>query len=106
MDYAYDRVRDVPKPVHGRKAPKRGKASEFSTNVRKAIIKRDKGQCVRCSAPYHNIHHVIFRSQGGLGTEDNGVCVCYWCHEYAHSSREGRQWFEDYREEYLKRVSQ
>ena len=98
---ANEPVRAVPKPSYGRQKPKRGKASEFSPSVRKAIIKRDKGLCVRCGAPYHNIHHVIYRSAGGKGTIDNGVCVCYWCHEWAHSGREGRKWFEQYREERL-----
>lgn len=91
----------VPKPVHKRSKKKRGKASKFSTSVRKAIIKRDKGRCVKCGAPYHNIHHIHFASQGGLGTIDNGVCVCYWCHEYAHSCRDGREWFEQYRIKHL-----
>lgn len=93
-----------PKPVHNRRVPKRGKRTKFSTSVRKAIVKRDKGLCVRCGSPYDNIHHITFASQGGLGTVDNGVCVCFSCHEWAHSGREGREWFEQYREQHLLEV--
>lgn len=102
MNLANEPVRAVPKPVHKRKSKKWGKASEFSPSVRRAIIKRDRGLCVRCGAPYHSIHHVIFRSQGGKGTVDNGVCTCLRCHEWAHSGREGREWFERYRERMIR----
>lgn len=98
MNLANEPVRAVPKPVHNRAKEKQSKRTKFSTAVRREIIKRDKGSCGRCKQPYHNIHHVQFASQGGLGTVDNGVCVCYWCHEWAHAGREGREWFERYRE--------
>ncbi|MBW4083583.1 HNH endonuclease [Paenibacillus sp. S150] len=41
-------------------------------------------------------HHVVFKSQGGPGTVDNGVTVCRTCHRWAHKSREGRIWFEQF----------
>ena len=94
-------ARPVPKPKHKRRVRKRGNASKYSTAVRLTIIERDKGFCVRCGALYDDIHHIIFRSAGGKGTVDNGVCVCRRCHAWAHSCREGREWFERYREERL-----
>lgn len=90
-----------PKPSHTRYKPTRGKRTKFSTKVRNAIIKRDRGQCVKCHARYDNIHHIIFASAGGSGTEDNGVCVCFTCHEWAHNGRIGREWFVNYRNERL-----
>lgn len=90
-----------PKPQHKRKAAKRGYKTTFRTNTRKTIIERDEGLCVRCNAPYEEIHHVVFRSAGGLGTVDNGVCVCHTCHEQAHRYRVVRKWFERYREKNL-----
>lgn len=94
-------VRAVPKPSHARLKPRRGQQTKFSPKVRKQIIERDNGLCVRCRMPYHNIHHVVFASDLGPGTVDNGVCVCATCHSWAHADREGRRWFEKYRNKYL-----
>jgi 5-methylcytosine-specific restriction endonuclease McrA len=80
---------------------KRANEAKFSTKVRNIIIERDEGLCVRCKRAAQHIHHVIFRSQMGKGTIDNGVCVCHKCHEWAHMSKEGRLWFEEYRENNL-----
>lgn len=81
--------------------PRRGLKTKFSTKVRKQIIERDNSLCVRCGVPYHNIHHITFASSGGEGVKENGVCVCIRCHSWAHSGKEGRRWFELYREERL-----
>jgi 5-methylcytosine-specific restriction endonuclease McrA len=100
MTYTYN---PVPKKVtHNRNKPKRGNHTKFSAKTRKLIIARDGGMCVRCHKPYHNIHHVTLASQGGAGEAWNGVCVCYGCHELAHRKIEVRQWFEDYRDKYLR----
>lgn len=103
MDLSMQEVRAVPKPKHPRRTPTRAKRGAFSPKVRKTIVQRDGKLCVRCGARYEEIHHIVFRSQGGLGTVDNGVCVCHTCHEYAHGSRDGREWFENYRDKYLLR---
>jgi 5-methylcytosine-specific restriction endonuclease McrA len=86
-----------PKPTFKRSAPKRGKQGVFDAKTRKCIINRDKELCVRCGARYTEIHHIIFRSAGGAGTVDNGACVCKTCHDLAHSKREVREWFEEFR---------
>jgi 5-methylcytosine-specific restriction endonuclease McrA len=91
----------VPKPTFNRNKPKRGNHTKFSQKTRKLIIARDSGLCVRCKQPYHNIHHVTLASQGGAGEVENGVCICYSCHELAHKKIEVRKWFEDYRDKYL-----
>ena len=101
MNLANQPVRAVPKPKHKRRTPKKAARGRFSRETRITIIERDKGFCVRCGSLYDDIHHIIYRSQGGRGSADNGVCVCRECHEWAHSSKEGRKWFEDYRERYL-----
>ena len=94
-------LRPVPKPQHARKSKKRKARGEFSAATRKLIMERDGGLCVRCGAKAVHIHHVIYRSQGGLGTVDNGVSVCERCHSFAHESRQGRVFFEIYRESHL-----
>lgn len=89
--------------------PRRGAQGKFSTKTMKEIFERDGGRCVRCGT-YQNLeskpHHVIFRSQGGPGTVDNGVTVCRPCHDEAHSKESVRRWFEQYRERYLLKESQ
>jgi 5-methylcytosine-specific restriction endonuclease McrA len=91
----------APKPQHNRRVPKRSKRGEFSPKVREFITERDKGLCVRCFKVAVHIHHITFKSQGGQGTAYNGASVCYVCHSWAHSGREGREWFERWRETML-----
>ncbi|WP_181438671.1 HNH endonuclease [Paenibacillus sambharensis] len=93
----------VPKPQHRRRTPRKAARGAFSKKTRQSIIERDRGLCVRCGARYEEIHHVIYRSHNGAGTEDNGVCVCHACHELAHSKEEVRRWFEHYRKVILLR---
>jgi 5-methylcytosine-specific restriction endonuclease McrA len=93
---------DKPKKVdHNRGKPKRSKRTKFSNTTRKLIIARDGCLCVRCQRPYHNIHHITLASQGGAGEPENGVCVCFECHELAHRDINVRRWFEEYRDKYL-----
>lgn len=92
---------DKPKVKHNRNKPKHSKRTQFSAKTRKLIKARDGGLCVRCKRPYHNIHHVTFASQGGVGEVWNGVCVCYDCHELAHRDINVRRWFEEYRDKHL-----
>src|SRR4051812_4724682 len=84
-----------------RSSPKRGNYTKFSVKTRKIIIARDGGMCVFCGRPYQSIHHIIFASAGGAGVPSNGVCVCNECHEWAHSGRKGRKWFEHYQYKHL-----
>lgn len=100
-------VRAYPKSVQlhsKRKEPKRGARGKFSTKTIRTIFERDGGRCVRCGT-YQDLervpHHIIYKSQGGLGTVDNGATVCRSCHCEAHSKESVRRWFERYREERL-----
>jgi hypothetical protein len=79
--------------------PKRGASGKFSDETRQIIGERDKWLCVKCgSNQIESVpHHVIFKSQGGRGTVDNGVTICLEHHRWAHKGRAGRVWFEEYR---------
>lgn len=103
MNLANQPARTVAKPSYKRSAPTRANQGKFSTKTIKSIIERDNGRCVRCGSYYIEYvpHHIIFRSALGKGTVDNGCCVCSECHRLAHSKREVRKWFEEYREKYL-----
>jgi len=106
LDLSNQPVRGITKEQQTRKVrhkPKRGNHTKFSPKVRKTIIARDNGLCVRCKRPYHNIHHITFASAGGAGEANNGVCVCIECHTWAHAGEIGRRWFERYKEKHLTR---
>jgi 5-methylcytosine-specific restriction endonuclease McrA len=95
------------KPSHKRRTPKRAARGKFSPKTIQSITKRDNGLCVRCGSPYIESvpHHVIYKSQMGKGTVDNGATTCRRCHDWAHGKCEGpdgepaadgRKWFESF----------
>ena len=66
---------------------KRTKACAISPKVREAVEKRDSINgipcCVFCKTS-RNVRgeaHIVRRSQGGLGIEENILTVCRSCHE-------------------------
>ena len=59
---------------------KRTKALAISQAVKKAVYIRDKGICVLCGGQGDPVAHVVRRSQGGKGIEQNIVCLCSRCH--------------------------
>jgi hypothetical protein len=91
----------VPKPSFKRITPKRAARGKFSPKTIQRIFERDGWRCVRCGASSDlesKPHHIVYKSAGGLGTEDNGATTCRACHRLAHSSREIREWFEQFGE--------
>lgn len=96
---------------------KRSKACEFSASVRKKIYARQKGQCLFCLMKYemdnveffelqfHEIMHVVPRSHGGLGIEQNGVLGCTYHHRLMDNGNKGlRDEMLEICREYLRRV--
>ena len=74
---------------------KRTKAREIKPKVREAVEERDRHMCVFCGSPNaRGEAHIVRRSQGGLGIEQNILCVCRHCH---HELDEGKN-----RELYMK----
>ena len=59
---------------------KRTKAVVISPKVRQAVEERDGGLCIFCGRSGRGEAHLINRSQGGLGVEENIVTVCRECH--------------------------
>lgn len=49
------------------------------------VFERDK-YCVLCLKEPAELHHVIFRSQGGDDSITNCVMLCTRCHELAHGA--------------------
>lgn len=56
----------------------------ISDEVRARVYSRDSFDgcpcCIICGRPYPQIHHYIERSRGGMGIEENLVCLCASCH--------------------------
>jgi hypothetical protein len=77
------------------------KRNDFSALVRAHIRARDQERCVLCGRPGREVHHIIPRAQGGLGTADNGVCLDPDCHHQAHRSKAVEATLRRYRERVL-----
>lgn len=87
---------------------KRTKACEISPKVREAVEKRDSicgyPCCVFCGTS-RNVRgeaHIVRRSQGGLGIEQNIVTVCRRCHERFDENPEYRKKYMEYITNYMK----
>lgn len=57
--------------------------------VRDTVYERDQFYgwtcCIYCGKPRGiEVHHFIERSRGGLGIEENLVCLCHNCHTKIH----------------------
>lgn len=93
------------------KKSKRAKACEFSTDVKTAIMQRDKYQCLFCRLQkfgksecdwIQDIMHYVNKSAGGLGIEQNGVLGCRYHHQLLDNGNKGyRQEMLQYMREYL-----
>lgn len=59
---------------------KRAKATDIPQAVRIRVYDRDDWKCIFCGRPGYPNCHVINRSQGGLGIEQNIVTACAECH--------------------------
>lgn len=69
------------------------KATRIPAKVKQVVYARDRGLCVLCERPGDPVAHVVRRSQGGMGIEQNVVCLCQWCHR---NFDEGRPEFREH----------
>ncbi len=63
--------------------------THISNDVRDRVYERDSFDgwtcCIHCGRPRSiEVHHFIERSRGGLGIEENLVCLCKGCHTKVH----------------------
>lgn len=86
------------------------KARDFDRKTKIAIMLRDSIDgwpcCVNCGAaapsnesPVWSNAHFIARSQGGMGTEQNGLTLCPVCHhlyDQTTNRPKMREWFREY----------
>ena len=52
------------------------------------IGEQDAIQCEQCGAVAVDIHHKIFKSQGGKDNIENLAALCRGCHVKAHNDKE------------------
>lgn len=59
---------------------------EFSSR-REAILHRDKYTCQVCGKKQTRleVHHIVYRSQGGTDNENNLITLCEYCHKAIHN---------------------
>ena len=70
---------------------KRSKACDISQKVKSTVYKRDGGLCIFCHRQGAPNAHIIARSHGGLGIEENIVTACTECHnKMDNTSERGR----------------
>ena len=80
---------------------KRSNACEFSAKERKKIHLRDNETCIFCRLGYRmsneagigdlQIAHLVARSHGGLGIEQNGALLCIYHHQMLDNGNQGNR---------------
>ena len=81
---------------------KRTRACAISKKTKLRVYERDKGRCIFCGAPGLPEAHVVPRSHGGLGIEQNIVTACRPCHDKMDNSTDRQQMLQ-VAADYLKR---
>lgn len=81
---------------------RRTKEVAIPSSVRQAVEDRDGHCCIFCGSPNaRGEAHVINRSQGGLGVEQNLVTVCPKCHSQMDNGQASKL-FKEKAQNYLK----
>lgn len=60
-------------------------------NTKAMVLNRDNYKCQYCKGKHKDskleVHHIIFRSQGGGDDESNLITLCHTCHKDLHSGK-------------------
>lgn len=60
-------------------------------NTKAMILNRDNYTCQCCKGKHKDskleVHHIVFRSQGGSDEESNLITLCHTCHKDLHSGK-------------------
>jgi 5-methylcytosine-specific restriction endonuclease McrA len=62
--------------------------SQIPQAVRAAVLDRDSSRCRFCGRPTTEIHHIVYRSQGGRHEVANLMVLCGTHHALVHSSKQ------------------
>ena len=77
------------------------KATAIPDAVKRAVWERDGQLCIFCGRRGFPNAHIVRRSQGGLGIEENIVTACVLCHRAMDEGRE-RIKYQRHAETYMK----
>lgn len=83
-----DRKRPKPGQVRVERKERSRKRPGIPVELRATVRKRDGQCCWWCGGQAREVHHVNYRSEGGLDEENNLVLLCFHCHQMVHSSKE------------------
>ena len=60
-------------------------------NTKEMVLNRDDYICQYCKGKRKNsnleVHHIVFRSQGGSDNQENLITLCHTCHSLLHSGK-------------------
>ena len=60
-------------------------------NTKAMVLNRDNYICQHCKGRHKDskleVHHIIFRSQGGSDEENNLITLCHTCHKNLHNGK-------------------
>lgn len=60
-------------------------------NTKAMVLNRDNYTCQHCKGKHKDskleVHHIVFRSQGGSDEESNLITLCHTCHKNLHSGK-------------------
>lgn len=88
------------------KKHKQTKETEIQKYVKEAVWYRDKKKCIFCHKKvtvFFSNAHLIPRSAGGLGIEENIFTACDECHREQDNGLKSKE-YTDYAENYLKGI--
>jgi 5-methylcytosine-specific restriction endonuclease McrA len=80
-------LQPIPKPKRTPKSKRPINPQKHSRIVDPLALKRAaRDYCVFCQRTDQplQIHHIVFKSQGGSDVDDNLICICLPCHNRAH----------------------
>lgn len=98
--------REIKIKKYSHKISKRAKACEISLKTKEIVYERDNHRCVFCGKNVDKSNaccHLIPRSQGGLGVEENIFTACEDCHREQDNGLNSLE-YERKAEEYLKNL--
>lgn len=73
--------------VKAAKAKRKPKESRLDAELRRIVRARDGNVCRWCGQQGQQIHHILYRSQGGPDLETNLVLLCTEHHGMVHSNK-------------------